>query len=249
MENISPPSIEKIKLLNKIKTDPLLGIFYGSQSPKSDKDIFLIYPMEVDKGIFLENYDLNQISADNFKYKLFHRDIEYTEPILTGQYIFGNKKIIDESLDFLNNQKPSEIIYDYLNKRSIETYLQAENYYSTGKLYLFNDLISSNIKSQEITKKLINKNQQIKSPIINRSLGILTYSLSYLASINRYKLGKNHITIQEIASNPINKLEEEFVDLRNYFKRCSNEKISSSLEEIDNYFLKTKQFLKQGVNN
>ena len=94
-------SLEKISSLNKITSIPLLGIVYGSKKMENDIDILLVYDFPVEKSVFINNYDLNQIEKDNFSFKLSHKDIEYTEPILTGDYFVGNKDIFERAKDFI----------------------------------------------------------------------------------------------------------------------------------------------------
>ncbi len=199
------------------------------------------------KNIFINNYDLNQIEINNFYFKLFNRDIEYTEPLLTGNYFFGDKKILKQSKDFLQNKNPEKEIYDYLGKRSIETFLQAENFYSSGKNDLFNKLAISGESLSSVKDKIFKNNFNFDSEIINKSLSILTYSLSYLASIKRYQNGERTITINQILNNPINDIEKQFFSLRDYFKSCSKGEKKLSFNKIDTYFNETKFLLRRNI--
>lgn len=229
------PSLNKINELNGISHFPLLGIIYGSKKENSDLDVFLLYDFYVEKNVFNLGYDLNQIDKNNFLHKIYCRDIEYTEPILTGDYFTGNKDIFLESKNFLLNEIPKKEIFDYLKKRTIETFLQAENYYSFGKIDLFNQLAVNNQSSEKI-KSLFFENGFFDSEILNKSLSLLTYTYSYLASILRYKEGYNFVTIENIMKNPINEIEINFCNLRRYFKDCIKKKQSLSFKEIDSYF-------------
>ena len=240
-------SLEKISSLNKINSIPLLGIVYGSKKKKNDLDIFLLYDFPVEKNIFINNYDLNQIEKNNFSFKLAHKDIEYTEPILTGDYFTGNKQILEEAKDFILNKPVEKGVFDYLIKRSIETFLQSKELYSSGKTNLFNELATNNEDCYSIKDKLFGDDFKFKSEIINKSLSVLTYSLSYLASIKRYKEGEKFITINQISKNPISDLERNFCELRKYFKDCSKNKKLLSFRKIDNYFQKTESLLNKNT--
>jgi len=240
-------SIEKISKLNGILEKPLLGLIYGSRKKDSDKDIFLIYEKPIEKNIFINNFDFNQIDFKKFKEKIFYRDIEYTEPILTGEYFLGDRKILDNSIKFLHENQPEENIYDYLKKRSIETFLQASSFYSKGKEEMFIKMAYSNFPPSKIKKNLFENNLQFHSEIFNKSLSTLTYSLSYLSSIYRYKNREKFVTVNELMDNPKNKMEETFSNLRKYFKSCSKKLNSLSFDKIDAYFEEAKYLLKEFV--
>lgn len=240
-------SLEKISSLNKISSMPLLGIIYGSKQKTSDLDIFLIYDFPVEKNVFIDNYDLNQIEKNNFSFKLFNKDVEYTDPILTGEYFIGNEQILQEAKYFVLNKPVEKNSFDYLTKRSIETFLQAKELYSSGKIELFNRLAMNNEDGEIIKKKIFLEDFKFKSEIINKSLSVLTYSLSYLSSIKRYKEGDKFITIHQISKYPKNEIERDFCSLRDYFKDCSKGNRLLSFKEIDSHFENTKYLINRNT--
>lgn len=243
MDELKDLSLEKISSLNQICSMPLLGMVYGSRKKTKDLDLLLVYNFPVEKSIFIDNYDLNQIEKNNFSFKLSHKDIEYTEPILTGEYFIGNEKILEEAKEFVLNTPVKKEAFDYLIKRSIETFLQSRELYSLGKINLFNKLAINGVDGKIIKKNFFENSFEFKSELINKTLSILTYSLSYLASMNRYKEGEKFITISQISKYPQNEIEMNFCNLRNYFKNCSNDKEMLSFKEVDSHFQNTEYLL------
>lgn len=253
LENTEPSSgtpkiINYISKLNKISQKPLLAMIYGSQNPKSDLDIFLIYDFPVKKSVYLNKYDLNQLEINDFFFRLLNKDVEYTEPLLTGKYIYGKKEILTKSIEFLESNDLREKNFEYLKKRSIETFVQAENFYSLGKEEIFKNFAQRE-NALLLKKRLFNKNNKFDSIIINKALSTLTYTLSYLASIKRYKKKEKTITIKEILENPKNKIEETFSNLRNYFKKCSKKEEKLSFKKINFFFNQTKKILTGEIKN
>ena len=125
--------------------------------------------------------------------------------------------------------------------------MQSKELYSSGKTNLFNNLALNDENCYSIKKKILGKNFKFKSEILNKSLSVLTYSLSYLSSIIRYKNGEKFVTINQISQNPINDLEKTFCDLRRYFKDCSEGSLLLSFKEVDKYFKNTEYLLNKNV--
>jgi len=126
--------INSIRAIEGISINPLFCIEYGSRKKESDIDLFLVdNNIPIAKSIFSNNYDLMQIEKRDFEYRFANRDIELTEPILTGKLLFGNQEFIDTAIKFLNNTSPTKGSFDYISKRSIETY--SLSYLSSLKRY------------------------------------------------------------------------------------------------------------------
>ncbi len=96
--------IEEVLKLNQNSIFPILGIVYGSRNKDKDIDLFLIFKdKNVPKNIINSKFDLFQTEQNNFFFRLNNFDPEYTEPILTGEYLLGNNAIIEKSKEFLLN--------------------------------------------------------------------------------------------------------------------------------------------------
>ena len=147
--------------------NPLFGMLYGSQKPGRDIDIFLLFGTPVKKNIVRGQFDLNQIEYNDFLFRLNNFDIEYTEPVLTGDYFFGDIEILRRAKQFLDTAKPTEENLDYLGKRALETYLQAKVLYSQGQNELFDKIVNEGENFKDLTAKILNgKFFDISSPII-----------------------------------------------------------------------------------
>jgi hypothetical protein len=259
MEEDTNSNISNTELVNsilefsKLQGNLLLGMIYGSQKKGNYLDIFLVYNNNVKKNIpvnNLNNLDISQIEINNFKKKIFYRDIEYTEPILTGKYLCGNKNILEKAKDFLINTDPDVSIYDYLGKRCIKAFLQAEEYYFLAQQELFIKMYSSNISLFKMKNYFFGNDFKLDSKILNiriftrllYSLSLLNYSLSHLSARKRYIEGARTVTLQNILDNPLNSIEKKLVVLRNYFKLYNSLKLynrkekSISLDKINLYF-------------
>ncbi len=257
--------ISQILEISKSQGNLLLGMIYGSQKKGDDLDILLIYNNNVKqfpvydnnvrKNILANNFDIGQIEINNFQKKIFYRDIQYTDKILTGKYLCGNKDIFEKAKDFLINTSPNKHIYDYLGKRSIETFLQADQYYFLAKRELFAEMLISNMSWSKMKNYFFETGFELDSEILNKSifinlnysLSILSYSLSYLSSIKRYKKGERTVTLQGILDNPLNQIENELKNLRNYFKLCYKKEKKISLDKINSYFGDVKALLNEEI--
>ena len=239
--------IEKVLELNKTSQLPELGMLYGSKNEGSDVDVFLIFAnIPIKKSIGEGVLDLNQIGYKDFLFKLGNWDLEYTEPILTGDYLFGNKEILEKSKEFLRTNKPDEQSLDYLGKRSLETYLQAETVCAAGKNELFNELLKTGEKSNSLISKLLGKNNHcFESSQILKSLSVLSYTLSYMAAHDRYCKGEGVTTLNQIFCEQDTEIEKELARLVKYFKTKNENKQKIKIPEIDGYFARTKNLLSQ----
>lgn len=238
---------KKVLELNKSPVLPILGMNYGSREKNKDIDLFFIFKgVPVEKNIVYENLDLNQIEQEDFEFRLSNWDIEYTEPILTGDYLFGDKEILEKSREFLMTNKPNEQSLDYLRKRSLETYLQAKTVYSAGKNELFNELINTKETSNSIISKLFGKdNYCFESPSILKSLSVLSYSLSYISAQERYIKREGVTTLNQILSEQNTGVEVELVNLMRYFKTKNKDNQKMKILEVEDYFSRTKNLLSQ----
>ncbi|HLD54836.1 MAG TPA: hypothetical protein VJB35_01115 [Candidatus Nanoarchaeia archaeon] len=238
--------INSIRAIEGISINPLFCIEYGSRKKESDIDLFLVdNNIPIAKSIFSNNYDLMQIEKRDFEYRFANRDIELTEPILTGKLLFGNQEFIDTAIKFLNNTSPTKGSFDYISKRSIETFLQAESYYSFGKCEIFKESFMIGEDFKILSSKIFDKKLEFDSLPLEKSLSILSYSLSYLSSLKRYQDGEGIVTFRNLLENPRNDAENLLKDVRSYFKSASKKKSQLSFQMIDYYFDVSKNLLKK----
>ncbi|MCK5044009.1 hypothetical protein KAR52_03350 [Candidatus Pacearchaeota archaeon] len=229
--------------LNKNSNPPDLGILYGSRKEGKDIDLFFVFKgIPVQKNIVYNQFDLSQIKFNDFQFRLENFDIEYTEPILTGEYLFGDIEILKKAKEFLKTSKPNKENLNYLSKRALETYLQAEVFYAQGKNELFNEKVNEE-NFKDLTSKLLTvEDFDFYCPRILKSLSLLTYSLSYLASKKRYSNGEKQVTFKGILNKPITKYDKALVNLIRYFK-SKNEISKMNMSKINQYFANTKNLL------
>ncbi len=141
--------------LNGGENPPELGISYGSRKLGRDVDLLFVFKgIPVKKNIVYEPYDLSQVEYGDFLFRLGNWDIEYTEPILTGDYVFGNAEVLENAREFLHTNRPTLENLDYMGKRALETYLQAEMLYSRGKNELFGGRVNHEETFKSLTREL-----------------------------------------------------------------------------------------------
>lgn len=244
---INPQSLsEMASKLNGNRDPPELCMHHGSRNSESDIDILFIFKGgPVKKSVVYGQFDINQIEFNDFQFRLMNWDIEYTEPILTGDYVFGNRELLERSKSFLNTEKPTKGNLDYIGKRALETYLQAEMLYANGKDELFGQLANRDEGFKDLALKLFSEdNFSFNSSQISKSVSLLTYSLGYLASKERHRLNERNITLKDIRENPHTLYDKEFVKVREYLKN-KKDKSGMKFTEIDPYFTNTKNLLMQ----
>jgi hypothetical protein len=119
-------------------------IWYGSRKEHSDIDLLLLVSDDLPwRSAFLGRLDLLCISFHEFRGRISNFDPRFTEPLLTGEIVYGDETELRNLSSGLNTQ-PNAEVYRYLLKLSIEQYNNStsffDRYRSTGKA---NDLIWS----------------------------------------------------------------------------------------------------------
>src|SRR3989339_493837 len=160
---------------------------------------------------------------------------------------YGSRKKESDIDLFLvdNNIPPTKGSFDYISKRSIETFLQAESYYSFGKCEIFKESFMIGEDFKILSSKIFDKKLEFDSLPLEKSLSILSYSLSYLSSLKRYQDGEGIVTFRNLLENPRNDAENLLKDVRSYFKSASKKKSQLSFQMIDYYFDVSKNLLKK----
>lgn len=223
---------------------------YGSslkkQKEAKDIDLFIIYQKRPhQKTATYENkiiFDINQTSLQELQQKLQLRDIDFTEPILTGKTIKGNKEIEKEAKDYLHNNKPCKVAIDYIKKRSIESLIQTEQLIVKTKYDILLEKVQNESSIQEI-KKAVLKNQEsnISQPSFNVAINQLNYALSYHASAKRYEENSKIVLFSDLINSPKNKAEELLIETRNYQKNNT----TKNLGDLINYYENAKKIIKR----
>jgi hypothetical protein len=92
-------NLEKIKNLFerifKDKINPIkLILIYGSKKPYSDIDLFIVSEKIKD---FMSNWlDIYSLSPKQFEYSVSVFDIAVTDPLLTGEFVFGDREYLEQ---------------------------------------------------------------------------------------------------------------------------------------------------------
>jgi len=236
-----------ITSVNGIMQPPLLGMVYGSRKEKSDTDLFLLYSNNgIEKAQIRNNIDCLQSGFENFLKRFSHRDIEFTEPILDGQYLYGDEKIAKWGLDYLENVGPNYVSINYLKSRALETYLQSNIFYSMGMNENFNEQVNKTPLEIGIVD-ILNEKNKFNNENLLRGLGVLSYSLSYLSVVKRYEDGAKKVTLKEMVNNPFSEKEFFLKELRKYYKEKELNFGPFSMGELNYFYSKTKDLLKMEI--
>jgi hypothetical protein len=240
MQNLANTRLKEV--LGESHANLLTALTYGTKD--KDLDLLLIFQnIKPKKSRIVDNLDLHQIEIQNFIERIKHWDPEYTDPIMTGEVITGDEIILTKTREFLETTKPTQEALDYLKKRGIETYLQADMYRTYG-LYSIASQINS-LPEQELTQILVEGEKQLpRNEEIQISLSLLTYTLSYLAFQQRYQNGGGITTLKQILDSPQTQLEINLEEIRRNYKDTSIIITGTNLEEYlslaKNHLMETK---------
>lgn len=225
-----------------------LALYYGSRKEQSDKDIFVLVNTSkpLQKRVNLDDLDLFLVTPEDLMFRLAHWDLEYTEPVLTGDYICGNEKTLDKLRNHLTTNSPGPETLYYLELRCLETYLQAGVMRDQGLSEMFYALYNGGASSEEIASVILQKKEvAFPSAVLLDAVHHLTFSLSYLAFRQRYEDFTAPVTLKEIIENPQTEVERELVKVRDYYK--SPEKLTLPL--IKRFFRDTEKMIQKYVYN
>lgn len=195
----------------------LMATWYGSQKPNSDKDILIVTTQQPpNKMTQQNNLDISNIGIQKLITLLNLKDIEYTEPILTGTNLC-NPTLQEELREQINDTEPSTEAETYLIKRSIECMLQADCMRSQA--YLKQYIQGINHGQLPFAKETYIEQQGILGPDINNAMHAMTYSLSYLAAALRYRQKENNITLTQLREEQRNPVEKQLNNLLTMIKK------------------------------
>ncbi len=160
-------------------------ILFGSKKRYSDIDLCVIVKDESKINQYsssnIENIvDMPIYHKSDFLKKIEMFDLVATEPIITGNILFGNKNEFQRMKQYLKENKPTKESLDYMSKKIKECYENASNF----------------LKNRE------------KRSILN-GLVSLTYALSYEETLFRYKNGSRVALFSEIKNKEIEKIRNE----------------------------------------
>ncbi|MCC7574915.1 hypothetical protein KO361_04960 [Candidatus Woesearchaeota archaeon] len=228
----------------------LSALKYGSSTKKLEKardiDLFIIYdkpPKE--KTINYRNkqlFDINQVSLQEVYCKVQLWDIDFTEPILTGYTIKGNREIEQYSKNYLLNNKPNSTAIDYIKKRSVESLIQTEQLIVQIKYELLLEKVNNDINFEEIKRTILKQQEpNIKSSNFDKAINQLNYALSYYASAKRYEKKQAPIIFNDLINCPRSKAEELLFETRNYQKQD----VQKNFGDFVNYYKKAENIIKR----
>src|SRR3989344_51199 len=197
-----PKILEKEKILEVVKerlksrfNSLEFVISFGSRNVDKDLDLCIVLKDGVDVGNYANDeiediVDMPQYNKSEFikRAKLF--DIVITEPIITGDLIYGNEKEFMGLWDYLLKFKPSDNAIRYLEQRIRECHRNSSLFFSRKDM-------------RSLLKGLL----------------VSSYALSYELCLDKYKNGSGIVKFSEILSDDIVKIRnniKKIEDLSNH---------------------------------
>lgn len=93
------------KLLYSYVPNAQLAMLYGSNLPTSDIDFFVVAQGE--NGQFVNSYlDISFVNPDTFNQYMQQYDIACTDPIISGEFLYGDRSMYQQSQHLLSQRKP-----------------------------------------------------------------------------------------------------------------------------------------------
>ncbi|MBU2615925.1 MAG: hypothetical protein KKC19_02370 [Nanoarchaeota archaeon] len=108
------------KQLDSIK----LGVLFGSRAPFSDVDIYLV--SDEIKPFHSDWIDVRIHDVNRFKNGIVNFDVRVTDPLFSGEFVFGDKDYLEKQKQRLREQSITEEVIKYNLQKS-------ENYRNLGK--------------------------------------------------------------------------------------------------------------------
>jgi hypothetical protein len=106
-------------------------LLYGSKRPYSDIDLFTVSdPIKRSSNDWLDVYS---VSKEEFEYKLRNFDVSVTDPILTGEFIAGDRQYLESKKLQLMNQPITESAIYYNLMKSREQRVLGSMYLTSSK--------------------------------------------------------------------------------------------------------------------
>jgi len=101
-------------------------ILYGSQKPESDIDLFIISE-NASNNFFNGWLDIYELNREDFKFLLNNLDISVTDPLFSGELVYGDRNQLERIKQQILNQKITTEAINHNFRRSVEQ----ENYLLT----------------------------------------------------------------------------------------------------------------------
>ena len=153
-----------------------LAVLYGSKKPYSDIDFLLVFDDNAETKKYAPNDpDILEIKEKEFIEKTRMLDPQYTEPLLTGELVYGDKNNFRELKRAIKRIKPDEKIVSYLQGMSDECNKNALQF--------------EKMSEEKTQKARYNK---------HCSLLCQSFSQSYMAFADIYKKIKKPLTLKEV---------------------------------------------------
>lgn len=211
-------------------------ILYGSKRDYGDVDLLAVSKNNDHK--YTGHLDIIQVAKKDFVERLKLFDIELTEPILTGELIIGNEYNFKKIKKQLFKQKFSEESSNYLKKRILNIYNNAEYCYDSG-VYEAKQKLINNFNG-DLSIKIIEEETDFISPHFLISLNNMSYIMSYSLSNELYKNGSKVLSLNEIIEKTNNKLLKQIIHYTSNIKKDLDVPTKIKTKEFLN---KTKEFL------
>jgi len=160
-------------------------IHFGSKNPKGDVDICAVLEDNIKLDEYKDSRTIDLVQYNYFdlikRINLF--DIVITQPLLTGELVYGKKNEFERLKAELRKQKPTEEAIKYLEERSRECFNYAIECFNQNDTY---------------------------SNAVELTLNNLAYALSYNKFANKYNLGAYVLTLDQIQieNNLLNEIRE-----------------------------------------
>ena len=212
----------------------LLSVIYGNRQSAKDTDVLVVLDaVPPRKSVLRDGLDLSLVSLPDYEFRLSHWDHDYTEPILTGEFLMGDTALMEQSVRRLRDGKPDGEALRYLGMRAWESYFQAEGMLCQVLEQLIPPLYGQGKGAGDVSAFLSGK-----LPGLYHPLHQLGHSLSYLAFRERYRDFKGPVAFGEMLVSPQNALEALLAEERAYAR-----KNDYHMEDAERYFRSAREAL------
>ena len=121
------------KLVDSLASGPYgelkLLFLYGSNVETSDTDYLAVYEGQPSTPcVLLGGLDMWVLTQQDFSSHIQQLEPLVTEPLLTGELVFGSQAELSEATELLNRTSASPEITQHLLRRSLEAYVEACGY-------------------------------------------------------------------------------------------------------------------------
>lgn len=190
--------------------DIIFLIRFGSTNSRGDIDLCAVLSdsSKIDEYQHSRTIDLTQFHYSEFLKMLKLFDPQVTEPLLTGNFIFGNNKEFKKLVYKLKNQQPTPDVANYLRRKSNWYLEHADNFF---------------------------KNFKEGSNALEITLNDLAYALSFHEFAAKYAQGSSILTFSMLNADLLNKVRSYMKLCEDGLEKLQREKVASFISKTTSY--------------